>query len=175
MMKISLIAAMTPGNHVIGGHNQMLWKLPNDFKHFKDLTMGKPIIMGRKTHESIGKALPGRDNIVITRQEGYLSDGCVIVHSLRAALTLAQWSENPEAMIIGGGEIYSVAMPVASTIYATFIHGHYDGDAFFPPIGSDWVVGDREFHEADDKHDIPYSFVTFIRRTNDYLRATLED
>ncbi len=162
-MNISLIVAMTPGNQVIGNDGKIPWRLPADLKRFRELTMGKPIIMGRKTHESIGRALPGRDNIVVTRQEEYQSPGCTVVNNMKTALHVASQS-GMEIMVIGGAEIYEWGMLWANTIYATFVHGKYDGNVFFPVIpGHVWATEDVETHQADEKNEVPYSYVTFKR------------
>lgn len=165
-MTISLIAAMSVGNQVIGNKNEIPWHLPNDFKHFKDLTMGKPIIMGRKTHESIKKVLPGRTNIVISSHRDFYAHGAAVVFSINAALDLAAMSDpGKEIMVIGGGHVYRQTIDVADTIYATFVYGNFDGNVYFPYInGKDWVVQDHDFNPANASNPTPHSFVKFIRR-----------
>ncbi len=128
-MRIAMIAAMA-NNRVIGKDNQMPWHLPADLKHFKKVTLGKPVIMGRKTYQSIGKALPGRRNIVISRQSGALSTDADWVQSIELALALVQ--HEAEVMIIGGAEIYRQVLPLADTLYITDIDLTVEGDAFFP-------------------------------------------
>ena len=128
-MKISIIVAMAD-KRVIGHDNRLPWHLPADLKHFKATTMGKPIIMGRKTWESIGRPLPGRTNIVVTRDPRYTADGCVVVHSIDAALQAC--SGNEEVMVIGGAEFYRQVLPEASTLYLTLVHDEFEGDALFP-------------------------------------------
>ena len=159
--KISLIAAMAH-DRVIGANNQLLWHLPSDFKHFKSVTMGKPVIMGRKTFESIGRALPGRLNIIITRNSHYQSDDCVVVHSLAEAL--AEVSHVTEVMIIGGAEIYSAAMDEADMLYLTYVDAQFEGDTYFPEWDPrEWQEVSREAHPPDVKNPYPYTFVTLMR------------
>ena len=126
---ISLIVAHDT-QHVIGKDNAMPWHLPGDLQYFKAQTMGKPVIMGRKTFESIGRPLPGRRNIVITRNEGYAAEGVEVVHSLQAALALT--AAAPEQMVIGGEQIFTEALPLAERLYITHIDTSFDGDTFFP-------------------------------------------
>lgn len=162
-MKVSLIAAMTPGNHVIGLNNELPWCLKSDMMRFRLLTLGKPIIMGRKTHESIGKPLPGRDNIVITRQEEYKSEGCRVVNSVEQAFNVALATGAPEAVVIGGEEVYRQTIDKATELHVTFVNGPYSGDAFFPPIGREWTMVDCEAHLSDDRNECAHSFVTYRR------------
>ncbi len=128
MTQISIIAAMT-NNHVIGKNNALPWHLPADLKHFKNITMGKPIIMGRKTFESIGKPLPGRQNIILTRDKNYHIDGCTIIHSLDE---LQSCTNAAEIFVIGGAEIYKQLLPLTQKLYLTFIDTEIDGDSYFP-------------------------------------------
>ncbi|WNJ94227.1 type 3 dihydrofolate reductase [Vibrio ruber] len=155
-MIISMIAAMA-NNRVIGKENQMPWHLPADFAWFKRCTLGKPIIMGRKTFESIGKALPGRQNIVITRNPQFHADGVDVTDSLENALTLA--GEVDEVMIIGGGSIYQAGLPLASRLYLTYIQAEIDGDTRFPDIGTEWHETYREAYSQDEKNAYDMSFV----------------
>ena len=160
-MKISIIVAMAD-NRVIGHDNRLPWHLPADLKHFKATTMGKPIIMGRKTWESIGRPLPGRTNIVVTRDTRYTADGCVVVHSVDAALQAC--SADEEVMVIGGAEFYRQVLPEASTLYLTLVHDRFDGDAFFPELDArEWREVEREDFEPDDKNPHAYSFIRFER------------
>ncbi|HSI91251.1 MAG TPA: dihydrofolate reductase, partial [Adhaeribacter sp.] len=129
---IALVVAMAE-NRVIGKNNQLIWHLPADLKHFKNLTTGHPIIMGRKTFESIGKPLPNRTNIIVTRQEDFSAEGCLVAHSLNEALMMAQQLDS-DIFVIGGAEIYRQAMFLADTIYLTEVHHSFDGDTFFPEI-----------------------------------------
>ena len=134
---ISLIVAHDQ-NRVIGYENKMPWHLPGELKYFKEQTMGKPIIMGRKTFESIGRPLPGRKNIVITRNDSYKVDGVELAGDLEEALTIAG-NEN-EVMIIGGEQIFKLALPMADRLYITQIHHQFTGDTFFPSYSSDWKL-----------------------------------
>lgn len=148
---------------VIGRDNGLPWHLPADLQHFKRTTMGKPILMGRKTHESIGRPLPGRTNIVITRDSGYQADGCVVVHSIDAALEAA--GDQDEIMVIGGAEFYRQVLPRTDTIYLTRIHESFDGDTRFPDLNAaDWREVERSDHEADSKNPHDYSFIQLDRR-----------
>ncbi len=160
-MRISIIVAMAEGG-VIGLDGGMPWHISADLKHFKAVTMGKPIIMGRKTCESIGRALPGRTNIVITRQADYVAEGMAVANSLDAALDLA--GEAEEAMIIGGAEIYRAALPGAGRIYLTEVGGEPEGDVYFPRFErGEWEETEREAFPA--LGDAPaYSFVVLERK-----------
>ena len=160
---IALVVAMAE-NRVIGKDNQLIWHLPADLKHFKRLTTGHPIIMGRKTFEAIGKPLPNRTNIIITHQAGYKAEGCMVAHSLSEGLMMAQQMD-AEIFVIGGAEIYRQAMFLADTIYLTEVHHTFEGDTFFPEIDSIlWQGTSREFHKADEKNPYDYSFVTYKAR-----------
>jgi dihydrofolate reductase len=160
-MKISIVVAMA-ANRVIGRDNQLPWHLPADLRHFKQLTMGKPILMGRKTHESIGRSLPGRTNIVITRDEGYSAEGCVVVHSIEAAMEAAGTAD--EIMVIGGAEFYRQVFPYTDAIYLTLIHEDFEGDTLFPELSdSEWREVERTACEADEKNPHRYSFVRLDR------------
>ena len=158
---VSFIVAMTE-NNVIGKDNAVPWYLPADLAHFKNTTMGHPIIMGRKTHESIGRSLLGRYNVVITRQKDYkAADGCVVVHSLDEALKLPEVKSDPEVFIIGGAEIYNQTLPLADRIYLTRVHTKMKGDKFFKFDESKWREVSREEHKADDKNKFSYTFTVF--------------
>lgn len=160
-MHLALIVAIA-ANYVIGNNNQLPWHLPADLKHFKNLTMGKPIVMGRKTYESIGKPLPGRRNIVVTRQENLAIPGCEVVHSLEEALKITQTAD--EVMLIGGAELFKQALPLANTMYLTFIHQDFHGDAYFPHWNTaQWKEVAREDCESDENNPYRYSFVTYQR------------
>ena len=162
-MKISMIAAMTE-ERVIGIKNSLPWKLPNDMKWFRKNTMGKPIVMGRKTFESFGaKALPGRTNIIITRDESYQASDSVVVHSIEEALKAA--GDVEEVMIIGGASFYEQMLPKADRLYLTFVHAELDGDAWFPEINnSDWNKVEKTNHKNDDKNRYAHSFVILDRK-----------
>ena len=160
-MKISIVVAMA-ANGVIGRDNQLPWHLPADLKHFKQTTMGKPILMGRKTWESIGRPLPGRNNIVITRDNDYTAEGCVVVGSIEAAMLAA--GEQDELMVIGGAELYRQLLPRAETIYMTRVHETFDGDTRFPEISnSEWHQVARSDYEADENNPYDYSFIRLER------------
>ena len=159
-MKISIVVAIA-ANNAIGKDNQLLWRLPNDLKHFKQITSGHTIIMGRKTYDSVGKPLPNRRNIVITRQNINI-EGCEVVNSLDAALALC--TNEPEVFIVGGAEIYKQAMQVTNRIYLTIVHQSFDGDTYFPEIKTDeWKETEREDYQPDEKHQFAYSFITLER------------
>ena len=159
---LSLIVAVAD-NGVIGQHNGLPWRLPGDLQRFKSLTLGKPIIMGRKTFDSIGKPLPGRASIVITRQTSLELPGCTVVDSLVAALAAA--GAAPEIMVIGGADIYRQTLPQAQRIYLTRVHAAVEGDAVFPALNlTDWREVAREDYPADDRHVFAYSFIVLERR-----------
>jgi dihydrofolate reductase len=160
-MKISIIAAMS-FDRLIGNKNQLPWHLPADLKHFKAITLGKPIIMGRKTFESIGKALPGRTNIVISRDHRFTATGCIVAHSLEAALQQASFDE---IMIIGGATLYEYALPLADTLYLTIVNGHFVGDCYFPAWSDgSWVLVDQKAHTADKANPYGYTFLTYLNK-----------
>lgn len=159
-MKVSLIVAMADDG-VIGINNQLPWHLPADLKYFKAVTMGKPIIMGRKTFESIGRPLPGRQNIVITRRHDWAAEGITVVQSTEAAVAAAAGAD--EVMVIGGAEIYRAMLPLVDQLYVTEVALAVEGDAFFPAIDpAVWRERSREVHAAEA--DKPaYAFVTYER------------
>jgi dihydrofolate reductase len=158
-MKLSLIVAVAE-NGVIGHNNQLIWHLPNDLKQFKRLTAGHCIIMGRKTFESIGKPLPNRTSIIISRNLDFQIEGCITVDSLDNAISAAKNIENEEAFVIGGAEIYHLALPIIDKIYLTEVHQTFEGDTFFPEIDKNiWQEIHREDFETDEKHLVKYSFV----------------
>jgi dihydrofolate reductase len=150
-------------NGVIGRGNRLPWHLPADLRHFKSLTVGKPVLMGRKTYESIGKALPGRTNIVLSRSEAFAPRDCEVVKTLDDARIAA--STHPALMVIGGAEIYRQCLPFAGRIHLTLIHARIeDGDAVFEGWrGAEWAETSRERHESDDKNAYAYSFITLER------------
>ncbi|MGI4020492.1 MAG: dihydrofolate reductase [Janthinobacterium lividum] len=160
-MIISLVVAVS-ANQVIGKNNQLIWHLPADLKHFKQLTTGHTVFMGRKTYDSIGKPLPNRRNIVISRSVNQL-EGCEIAPSLEAALKLS--SEEKKIFIIGGAEIYRQSLLLANRIYLTRIHQDFDGDTFFPEIDLKiWQETERENFLPDEKNKLSYSFITLNKR-----------
>ncbi|TGD79708.1 dihydrofolate reductase [Hymenobacter wooponensis] len=151
-------------NGIIGGDNRLLWHLPLDLKHFKQLTQGHPIIMGRRTYESIGKPLPNRTNIIVTRQPNWQADGCEVAYSVPQALEMARVLDE-QVMVIGGGEIYRQALPAAEVVYLTEVHHDFEGDVTFPELSPvEWREETRERHEPDEKHAYAFSFVTLRRR-----------
>lgn len=148
-------------NRLIGSGNAMPWRgqLPADLQHFKELTLGKTVVMGRKTYESIGHALPFRQNIVLTRQDLEYDDA-EVVHSLAHAYAAA----NEDVYVIGGAEIYKMALVDVDVIYATEIHAAFTGDTFFPALSDAWQVTSREEHTADEQNKFDYAFVTYTRQ-----------
>lgn len=161
---ISLIAAMAK-NRIIGKDNQMPWHLPADLGHFKAVTLGKPIIMGRKTYESIGRPLPGRKNIVMSRDKDYKLEGCETVTSLEEAIKLVEDVE--EIMIIGGGFLYTECIPQADKLYLTFIDLDVEGDTQFPQFEHLSLTElKREKHYKDEKNPYNYEFVDFLVQKN---------
>jgi dihydrofolate reductase len=158
---ISLLVAATQ-NGVIGRDNGMPWHLPDDLKHFKALTLGKPVLMGRKTFDSIGKPLPGRTNLVLTRAAHWSAPGVTVVGDLAAAIHAA--GSSPELVVAGGAQIYALAMPQAARIYLTRIHAQIDGDTRLPDIDvGQWREISREEHPIDSRHPYAMSFVTLQR------------
>jgi dihydrofolate reductase len=168
-MRKALIVAMAQ-NRVIGRNNKLPWYLPGDLKYFKQATMGKPIIMGRKTWDSIGRPLPGRMNVVISRNaEWQAPTGTTPADSLDAALVKAEAQAtldgSEEVMIIGGGQIYTEALPMVDRMYVTLVHADVDGDAWFPEVNwGEWEEIGREDFEASDNNPYDYSFVVYQRR-----------
>ena len=165
-MTISLIVAAST-NNAIGKGGKMPWHLPNDLKHFKNTTWAMPVIMGRKTFESMGKPLAGRKNIVITRQEGYKPEGAVAVQSLSDALLMANEMDVKEIFVIGGGEIYKMAWEKANRIYLTRVKMEAaDADTFFPEIyRNEWETVSSEPHKADEKNKYDYTFEVLKRKS----------
>ncbi|MPR33081.1 dihydrofolate reductase [Salmonirosea aquatica] len=165
-MLVSILVAVS-NNGVIGRDNQLLWRLPDDLKRFKQLTQGHPIIMGRKTFESIGKPLPGRTSIVITRSPGYIAEGTYVVNSLEEALTVARQHHSEEAFIIGGGEIYRQVQEkkLADRLYITRVLADIEGDTFFEVLDeAKWQLVSEEFHDVDERHPIAFSFNNYSIR-----------
>ena len=159
---ITIMAAVAE-NNALGNNNQLIWHLPADLKRFKKLTLGHHVIMGRKTFESLGKPLPHRITIIITRNPGYKATGCIVVNSLEEALQAAAADDNP--FILGGAEIYAQAMEIADHMDITHIHHSFDADAFFPPIDAKiWKEISREDHPANDRNPYPYSFVQYKKK-----------
>ena len=156
MPLISMVVAATE-NDVIGRDNGMPWHLPDDLKYFKARTMGKPMLMGRKTFESIGKPLPGRQNIVVTRDPNYKREGVDVVHGTDDAVRTAQGA--PEIMVIGGAELFREFLPRAGRVHLTRVHGDVDGDIHWPALDSrEWRLVEREEHAADERHAYAMTF-----------------
>jgi dihydrofolate reductase len=160
-MIVSIVVARSE-NNAIGKNNQLLWYLPADLKHFKNITTGHTVIMGRKTYDSVGKPLPNRRNIIITRQNITI-DGCEVVKSIEDALVLC--ADEEEVFIVGGAEIYRQSIHLTNRIYLTIVHQKFDADSFFPEINYDeWEEIEREDYQPDEKNKLPYSFITLERR-----------
>jgi dihydrofolate reductase len=153
-------------NHVIGKDNKLLWHLPNDLKYFKAVTTGHPIIMGRKTYEAIGKPLPNRLNIVISRNQYESTENLIYTTSLQEAVAIAKVKDE-EIFIIGGGEIYRQALPLADKIHFTLVDTTIDGDTFFPELNeTEWEIESAEFHAKDEKHAFDYTFLIYCKKPN---------
>lgn len=163
---ITLVAAAAE-NNALGKNNQMIWHLPDDFKRFKSLTSGHSIILGRKTYESLNGPLPNRTHIIITRQENYAQkvdpSCCIVVDSLESAI--AKTNPEEENFVIGGGEIYKLALPLADKIELTRVHGTFDAEAFFPEIEhNNWNLVNEEFHPIDERHNFAFTYQTFLKK-----------
>lgn len=160
-MRLSILVAAAE-NNVIGRNNRLPWRLPEDLQRFKALSMGKPMIMGRRTFESIGRALPGRTSIVVSRQPGLELEGCIVVASIDAAVAAAQPAV--EAVVIGGAEIYRQVLPRAQVVHVTRVHARIEGDTHFPDLQpEEWREVGKEHHPADDRHAYAFSFITLER------------
>ena len=163
-MTVSIIVAMAE-NGVIGRDMDLPWHISADLKRFKALTMGHHIVMGRKTFESIGRLLPGRTTVIVTRQSDYQVDGAVIVNSLEAAQAAA--TDDSELFIIGGGQVYEIALPLADRLHVTRVHMEVDGDTSFPAVDWDqWELVSAERHGADEKNDHDFTFESYQRVQN---------
>ena len=159
---ITLIAAAAE-NNALGKDNDLVWHLPDDFKRFKKLTTGHHIIMGRKTFESFPKPLPNRTLVVITRQKDYNPDGVIVVHNLEDAFAYAHDDDN--AFVIGGGEIYNIAIDKATHIELTRVHSKFEADTYFPEIDeSQWKLINEIFHPKDETHKYDFTYLTYVRR-----------
>lgn len=159
---ITIIAAVAE-NRALGKDNQLIWHLPADLKRFKQVTLGHHIIMGRKTFESLGKPLPNRTTIIITRNKNYKQEGCIVVNSLSEAIKASKTDENP--YILGGAEIYKQALEIADKLDLTFVHHTFEADAFFPEINNTiWEETERTSFNADEKNKYDYSFVSYERK-----------
>ena len=159
--RITIVAAMAR-NRAIGLGGTMPWHLPAELRHFKETTMGKPIVMGRRTWDSIGRALPGRQNIVVTRNHGFRAEGCVVVQSLEGALEVAQ---GPEIMVIGGGQLYAEALPLATRMVLTLVDCEPPADTWFPDFEPEqWSERTLRSRPADEHNPYPYRVVELLRR-----------
>jgi dihydrofolate reductase len=162
---IKSIIVARADNNVIGKDNKLVWHMPNDLKHFKNTTMGHYIIMGRKTFESQKKPLPGRTSIIITRNKNYKAEGCYVVHSLEDAYQIGREHDQKEVFVLGGAEIYTVALKSVDKIILTEIKAEFEGDAFFSQIDPErWKEVKREDFDADEKNPYPYSFVELEKK-----------
>ena len=160
---LTMIAAAAE-NNALGKDGDLVWHLPDDFKRFKKLTTGHHIIMGRKTFEAFPKPLPNRSHIVITRNRDYTKEGCIVVHNLEDALKIAE--EDTQPFIIGGGEIYKLALNASEKIELTRVHDTFEADAFFPEIDlSKWELINEEFHEKDERHSVSFTYLTYVKKT----------
>ena len=166
-MTISIIAAASE-NNVIGKKNQLPWHLPSDMKYFRDTTMGHCVIMGRKNYDSTPekfRPLPGRTNIIVTRQNKFSAPGCMVVNSIEEALEEVKKKNETEAFIIGGGEIFRQSMHLADKIYLTKVHAEIEGDVYFPEINNEeWKVESAQRFKADEKNKYDYSFLILMRK-----------
>ena len=159
---IVMIAAVAE-NNALGKNNELVWHLPNDFKRFKELTSEHYIIMGRKTFESFPKPLPNRTHVVITRQENYQPEGCIVVNSIENAIKACP--ENEIIYIIGGGEIYNQGLAFSDKIEITKVHAEFEADAFFPEVkAEEWELVQSDFNAKDEKHLYDYTYQTFVKK-----------
>lgn len=159
MMDLAIIVA-TDEQGLIGKDNDLPWRLSADLQYFKRVTMGKPLIMGRNTHDSIGRPLPGRKNIIVTKNKEYQAEGCLVVHSIADALLACE--QAAEVMVMGGASLYQQFLPAANKIYLTHVHALLEGDTWFPEWQKDqWLEISREDHQADEKNDYAYSFIQY--------------
>ncbi len=163
-MRLSIIAALST-NGAIGLANGIPWRMSTDLKRLKAMTMGHHMIMGRKTWDSLGKPLPGRVMVVITRREDFAPEGAIVVRSLEEAVRVVEESGDPEPFLAGGAEVYEQAMHRADRMYLTRVHAEIAGDTFFPDFDdvNEWHLVDAEHFEADDRNEYPYSFLTYDR------------
>jgi dihydrofolate reductase len=163
---ISLLVA-TDKNRVIGANNQLPWHLPADLSYFKRVTMGHPIVMGRKTHESIGRALPGRENIVITRNKDYFSQGCKILHSIDEFKAFSKELIHEEIFVIGGAKLFNQLMDFADRLYLTLIEEEFEGDTYFPVLNNDdWKLISKEKGIKDEKNPYDYYYLVYEKNNN---------
>jgi dihydrofolate reductase len=175
LMLISIIVAMGR-NRAIGYKNMLPWRLPADLQRFKQLTMGHHLLMGRKTYESIGRPLPGRTSIIITRQPAFQAEGCFVVHSLEEAIALAQTHGEQETFIIGGAEIYKQALPLADRLYLTLVEAEPEADAFFPAFDeAQWQKVEEQFVAADEKNQHATTFLLLRRHKSRAAQPSLAE
>jgi len=162
MQSIIIIAAVAK-NNVIGRNNQLIWRLPADLKRFKQLTLGHAMIMGRKTFDSIGRPLPGRSSVIVTRDRNYTQENCIIAYSLEEAFLFLK--DQKEIFVIGGADIYQQSLAFASKMYITHIDEEFDGDVFFPEFSlEEWTEEERLTFDPDEKNAMSYSFTTYVRK-----------
>ena len=160
---MTILIAAVAENYALGKNNDLLWHLPNDFKRFKEITSGHHIIMGRKTFESFPKPLPNRTHVIITRQQDFKHEGCIVVSDIEKAI--AACPKNEDLYIIGGGEIYSQSIHFADQLDITKVHHSFDADVYFPEIDPEiWELTSEKFNPKDEKHPFDYTFQTFVRR-----------
>ena len=163
-MNITLVVAASE-NNAIGLNNQLLWHLPKDMRFFKNTTWGMPILMGRKTFESMGsKPLNGRLNIIITRNKNWLNEDVSVVHTMEEAMALATKFSYKELLVIGGGEIYEMALPLAQKIWLTRVHTTIEGDVYFPKLNTEWEMVSSTQNTADEKHKFSFDFECWKRK-----------
>lgn len=166
-MKIALVAAYGQ-NRVLGANNQLPWRLPDDLKRFKAITLGSPVIVGRKTYESIPekfRPLPERTNIVVTRNKNLALPGCLVVNSLEEALAQAEQTHASSSFVIGGAQMYALALPLADTMYVTYVEANPDGDAFFPTFDeAEWQLKQQEAHPMDENHQYPFEWRVYEKK-----------
>lgn len=162
--RISIVVAMDE-NGLIGANNALPWpRLPNDLRHFRQTTLHKPVLMGRHTWESIGKPLPDRQNLVMSRDAAYRPEGAKIVRTLDGALRLAEADGYQELMVVGGAKIYALALPRADTLHVTRVHGHFKGDTWFPALDwTQWMREESEYHGADARNPVPHTIERWER------------
>ena len=161
---ISIIVAMAE-NRVIGSNKELPWRIPEDLKYFKRVTMCHPIIMGWKTFESIGRPLPGRENIVISTQEDYVAEGCTVLHSVEEVMALQGKNPGEEYFVIGGAEVYKAILPFADRLYITFIYEDFEGDTVFPPFNmNEWELVSREKGLKNEENPYDYEFLVYERK-----------
>ncbi|MGB3780719.1 MAG: dihydrofolate reductase [Tunicatimonas sp.] len=161
---IKSIMVARSDNRVIGRDNDLVWHMPADLKYFKETTTGHFVVMGRKTYESVNKPLPGRLNIIVTRQPDYYREGCIVVHDVEEAFQLGEKNGQEELFVLGGAQIYELTLPQVDRIYLTEIKAEFEGDTYFPEIDyTQWKEVKREEHIPNEKNPHPYAFVVFER------------